>query len=277
MIYVICWTLFSVIQDDSIFKNNWLHLKKKQMKVFKYLPNFITLLNLTMGIVAIYLSFIGGIEELGLASYFIFIAALFDFFDGFAARMLNAKSEIGLQLDSLADMVSFGVAPGFILYQMLAMSHGNPHEVLEGIDAFSLLAILIPWGAALRLAKFNIDDTQVNGFKGLPTPAMAFFIASLPLIRITLYEDRGMVYMIFTNAYFLGMVAILGFFLMTSSFPMFALKFKSFGWKDNEIKYVFLAISVVMLVAFKIVAVPFIIITYLFLSLVVYLINIQND
>lgn len=247
------------------------------MKLLKGVPNFITLLNLSMGLIAIYLALTGNEKELAIAGYFIFIAAVFDFFDGFAARMLNAKSDIGLQLDSLADMVSFGAAPGFILYKMILLSHGNPHDDISGFDLYNLVAILVPWGAALRLAKFNIDETQQTGFRGLPTPALAFLIASLPVIRETLYSDRGMLYMFFTNAYFLGMVAVLGFFLMTSSFPMFALKFKNFGWKDNEIKYVFLIISVVLLIWLQVVAIPFIITLYLFLSLVVYLINIQND
>jgi CDP-diacylglycerol--serine O-phosphatidyltransferase len=243
----------------------------------KNIPNLITLLNLTMGLVAIYLTLTGGEVELAYAGYFIFLAAAFDFMDGFAARLLKAKSELGVQLDSLADMVSFGVAPGFILYKMLMISHGRPQDDLGGYHLFSLVAVLIPWGAALRLAKFNIDDSQQMGFKGLPTPALAFLIASLPIIRQTLYHDRGMVYMFFTNAYFLSSVAVFGFFLMISSFPMFALKFKHYGWKGNEIKYVFLLISLLLLLMYKIVAVPFIIITYLFFSLVLYLINIQED
>jgi len=174
-------------------------------------------------------------------------------------------------------MISFGAAPGFILYKMLSLSHGNPHDDLAGIDVYNLIAVLIPWGAALRLAKFNIDETQQDGFKGLPTPALAFLIASLPIIRETLYSDRGMLYMFFTNAYFLGMVAVVGFFLMISSFPMFGLKFKDFKWKNNEIKYIFLIISALLVLWLKVVAIPFIITLYLFMSLVVYLINIQND
>ena len=247
------------------------------MSIKNHIPNFITLLNLSMGIGSIYLSFRGTPEYLTYAGYFIFIAAIFDFFDGFAARMLNAKSEIGLQLDSLADMVSFGVAPGFILYQMIILSHGKPLEIVDGFDIYPLWAILVPWGAALRLAKFNIDDSQQMGFKGMPTPALAFFIASLPIIRESLYQERGMLYMIFTNSYLMVATAILGFLLMTSSFPMFALKFSHYGWKGNEFRYTFLMLSLILIVFLQVVALPFIIALYLFMSLVVYLSDMQYD
>ena len=247
------------------------------MSLKSHIPNTITLMNLTMGVTSIYFSFQGSQENLAIAGYLIFAAALFDFFDGFAARLLNAKSEIGLQLDSLADMVSFGVAPGFILYQMLTLSHGKPMDVVNGFNLFPLWAILIPWGAALRLAKFNIDESQQMGFRGMPTPALAFLVASLPIIRVTLYTNQSMIYMIFTNSYFLAATAIAGFFLMTSSFPMFALKFKNYRWKGNEFRFSFLLVSLIILILFQVVAIPFIITLYLFLSLIIYLSNMQYD
>ncbi len=247
------------------------------MSLKSYIPNTITLLNLTMGVSSIYFSFQGTLEGLAMAGYLIFVAAVFDFFDGFAARLLNAKSDIGLQLDSLADMVSFGVAPGFILYQMIILSHGKPMDMLHGFNLFPLWAMLIPWGAALRLAKFNTDDSQQMGFKGMPTPALAFLVASLPIIRKTLYFNQDMIYMIFTNSYFLAATAIAGFFLMTCSFPMFALKFKNYKWKGNEFRYSFLVVSAVLLILFQVVAIPFIIALYLFLSLIIYLSNMQYD
>jgi len=247
------------------------------MNIKKHIPNFITLLNLSMGIGSIYCSFQGSPEYLSYAGYMIFIAAIFDFFDGFAARLLNAKSDIGLQLDSLADMVSFGVAPGFVLFQMLVLSHGKPMDIVDGFNLFSLWAILIPWGAALRLAKFNIDETQQMGFKGMPTPALAFFVASLPIIRQFLYHDRGMLYMIFTNSYFLAATAIAGFFLMTSKFPMFALKFSNYKWRGNEFRYSFIILSFITLLLLQIVAIPFIIALYLFMSLIIYLSDMQYD
>ncbi len=246
------------------------------MSITKHIPNFITLLNLTSGIGAIYFASQAEPDRLAVAGIFIFIAAVFDFLDGFSARLLHAKSEIGLQLDSLSDVVSFAVAPGFILYQMIILSHGKPVELIEGIDFVPFIAILVPWFGALRLAKFNIDTEQQLSFKGLPTPALALLVASLPLIRQTLYADRGFFYMIITNSYFLMGVAVLGGLLLVSNFPMFSLKFTSFGIKENMIKYSFLSIGLVLLLFLQIVAIPFIFLLYLFFSLVIYLTDIQG-
>jgi CDP-diacylglycerol--serine O-phosphatidyltransferase len=244
------------------------------MTLKNHIPNSITLLNLTSGIVSVYFGVKGSPADLAWAGVFIFVGAFFDFFDGFSARLLHAKSDIGLQLDSLSDMVTFGVAPGFILYRMLMMSHGNP--VAEKIDFLPFLAILVPWMSALRLAKFNIDETQTTSFKGLPTPALALLIASLPLIRQTLYSSQNFWYMLFTNSYFLSSVAIFGSLLLVSSFPMFSFKFKTYGWKENSIKYSFLILSVLLLFIIQVVAIPFIILLYLFLSLLMYLTDIQG-
>ncbi|RLD91734.1 MAG: hypothetical protein DRJ09_00090 [Bacteroidetes bacterium] len=135
------------------------------MSLKSHIPNTITLMNLTMGISSIYFSFQGTQENLAIAGYLIFAAALFDFFDGFTARLMNAKSEIGLQLDSLADMVSFGVAPGFIIFQMIILSHGKPMDIISGFNLFTLWAILIPWGAALRLAKLILTKVSRWGLR----------------------------------------------------------------------------------------------------------------
>ncbi len=239
-----------------------------------HIPNSITLLNLTSGIISIYFGVKGTPADLAIAGIFIFVGAGFDFFDGFAARLLNAKSAIGLQLDSLSDMVTFGVAPGFILYQMLLLSHGNP--MTSGMNFLPFLAIMVPWMSALRLANFNVDETQTTSFKGLPTPALAILVASLPLIRQELYASQDIWYMIFTNSYFLLTIAVFGSLLLVSTFPMFSLKFKSFEWRENIIKYVFLAMAVVLLIWLQMFAIPFIILLYLFLSLIVYLTDIQG-
>lgn len=239
-----------------------------------HIPNSITLLNLTSGIISIYFGVKGTPADLAIAGIFIFVGAVFDFFDGFAARLLHARSNIGLQLDSLSDMVTFGVAPGFILYQLILISHGNP--ATKGFDFLPLLAIMVPWMSALRLAKFNIDETQTTSFKGLPTPALAILIASLPLIRQELYVSQDFWYMVFTNTYFLLTVAFFGSLLLVSSFPMFSLKFKSFDWRENIIKYVFITIALVLLIWLQAFAVPFIVLLYLFLSLIVYLTDIQG-
>lgn len=245
------------------------------MGLKKHIPNTITLLNLTSGAVSIYFGVKGSPEDLAIAGVFIFIAAVFDFFDGFSARLLDVKSEVGLQLDSLSDMVSFGLAPGFILYQMIAMSHGNPLSDVLAINILPFFALMVPWMSAIRLAKFNLDASQTYSFKGLPTPALAILVASLPLIRQELYTDRGLFYMLITNTYFLLGVAIFGALLLVSSFPMFSLKFKHLGLGENLFKYIFIVISVILILFLQIVAVPFILLLYLFLSLVLYLTDMQ--
>ncbi len=238
-----------------------------------HIPNIITLLNLLSGVLSIYAIMNGNAD---LAAYMIFIAAGFDFLDGFAARLLNAKTEIGAQLDSLADVVSFGVAPGFILFHMLNISHGQPGNTSENFNLLPFLAFVVPAFGALRLAIFNVDNEQAYTFKGLPIPAMAILVASLPLIRTFLYDDRGLFYMIITNTYFLLTVAIGGSLLMVSRFPMFALKFNGFGFKKNMTKYIFLGISLILLLLLQVVAIPFILLLYMFMSLIIYLVDIQN-
>lgn len=239
----------------------------------KHIPNIITLFNLLSGVLSIYCVMNNNIE---LAGWFIFFAAGFDFFDGLAARLLNAKSEIGAQLDSLADVISFGVAPGFIMFHMLNISHGQPGNTGENFSLLPFLAFIIPAFGALRLAKFNTDTEQSTSFLGLPIPAMGILVASLPLIREYLYADRELFYMIITNNYFLLTVAVGGSLLMVSRFPMFALKFNGIGFKANMTKYIFLGISLILIITLQIIAVPFIILLYLFISLIVYLIDIQG-
>ncbi len=238
-----------------------------------HIPNLITLFNLLSGILSIYCIMNSEIE---LAAWLIFAAAGFDFFDGLAARLLNAKSAMGAELDSLSDVVSFGVAPGFLMFHMLSISHGQPGNTSENFSIIPFLAFLIPAFGALRLAKFNVDTEQSSTFKGLPIPAMGILVASLPLIRLFLYEDREFFYMIITNTYFLLSIAVIGSLLMVSSFPMFALKFNGFGFKANMTKYIFLGISLLLLIFLQVVAIPFIVLLYLFMSLVIYLIDIQS-
>jgi CDP-diacylglycerol--serine O-phosphatidyltransferase len=219
--------------------------------------------------------------QLDMAGWLIFVAAIFDFLDGFAARMLHAKSEIGEQLDSLADVVSFGVAPGFILFQMINMSHGQPLHTTDNFTVMPFLAFIVPAFGALRLAKFNVQGTHSSNFKGLPIPASGIFIASLPLIRSYLYELRddsytGLFYMMITNTYFLLGSGIIMSFLMVSTFPMFGIKFENFSIKDNLIKYFFLGVSLILIISLQVVAIPFIIMLYLFLSLILYLTELQG-
>ena len=244
------------------------------MGILKAIPNLITLLNLLCGVLSVYF---GMMDHILLAGYLIFIAAVFDFFDGFAARLLNARSEIGLQLDSLADIVSFGVAPGFIMLHMLSLSHGLPGNTSNTTSYIPFVAFLIPAFAALRLAVFNVDENQRNKFLGVPTPALALLIASLPLIREELYNDRGLFYMVITNTYFLISIVIAGSLLMVARLPMFAFKFSSYSWNDNKVKYGFIIVSLLLVLVLGIIAVPFIFLLYLFISLVFYLADIQDD
>lgn len=243
------------------------------MKLIKFIPNLITLLNLFSGILAIYCAIKGDLNQ---AAYFIFIAALFDFLDGFAARLLKAYSGIGEQLDSLADVVSFGVAPAFILHELILISHGRVSWEVNGFDILPFVAFMVPLFAAYRLAKFNVDESQTVNFKGLPSPAAGLMIASLPLIRTQLYEGQSLLYMVLTNTYFYIGIALIVSVLMVSNLPLFGLKFKKMRWKGNEIRWFFLLVSLVLILLFQALAIPFIILLYLFLSLVVFLADIQQ-
>lgn len=239
----------------------------------KYIPNTITSFNIASGTISIILSFEGFPM---LAGIFIFIAAVFDFFDGFMARLLKAYSELGKQLDSLADLVSFGLAPGFIVYNLLRSCLLLPEKIEPENMDFTKLAILsisllIPIASAFRLAKFNIDTKQTNSFLGLPTPANAIFFASLPIIlglKLNL-----LTYGIILNLKFLIPAVIIFSFLLVSRIPMFSLKFKNYKFSNNLIRYSFLFISLLFIILLNIKALPFIIIFYILFSLVTSIFN----
>ncbi len=243
------------------------------MKLFKHLPNFITLLNLFCGLLSIYFF---SVDQLAWASYMIFVAAVLDFFDGFSARLLKAYSPLGAQLDSLADVVSFGVAPAFILFGLIKISHGLPDITVSDVNLLPFVALIVPLFTALRLAKFNIDTRQTESFIGLPSPASGLLLASLPLVRSQLYEGQSLFYMVVTNAYFYVGIGLLMSFLMVSELPLFGFKFKSFTLKGNEVRYFFLLSAIILIIALQFVAIPFIILLYLLLSLIVFLTDIQN-
>jgi CDP-diacylglycerol--serine O-phosphatidyltransferase len=230
----------------------------------KNIPNILTLLNLFSGCIAIVLVFSGAYT---IASWMIILAAGFDFLDGTAARLLNARSELGKQLDSLADVVSFGVAPASMMYALLANASGQPVSVYIHIAA--LPAFFIAIFSALRLAKFNIDDTQSDSFRGLPTPANALFICALPYIQLYAHTKGGFHELIgawFENYYVLMGLSLLLCFMLVSNLPLMGLKFKSFKWKPNQYKYIFLIVSLVMLLLAGFSSAPFILLLYLFLS-----------
>ena len=246
----------------------------------KNIPNFVTSLNILSGSVAILLSFEGQ-TGLVIASLLIFLSSIFDFLDGFLARMLKASSELGKQLDSLADIISFGLAPSFIIYHLFYNSLDVQTSILQTSFPKIILLILpfiIVIFSALRLAKFNIDDTQKTVFSGLPTPALAIFMASLPLVLQTNSENiifckifslnLNFIPLIIENIFFLIFITILFSVLLVVKLPMFSLKPNGFKFKDNKIIYIFLAFSILLLLLFQTLAVPLIIITYICISIV---------
>ncbi len=239
------------------------------MKIKQYIPNFLTTLNLVSGLISITLTFDG---KYGYAALFIFIAAVFDFLDGNAARILKAYSELGKQLDSLADMVSFGVAPGIMIFQMLLSHCSGSCNVLERMHITPYLALLIPVCSALRLAKFNIDLRQEVNFIGMPTPAIAIFFASVPLV---LYVQPNMFSIIhleflvkfFSNTRILAILVVFFSYLLISDFRIFSMKFKSLAWKGNQLRYILLISSIVLFALFFLSAIPIIIILYVLMSI----------
>ncbi|HZK09247.1 MAG TPA: CDP-diacylglycerol--serine O-phosphatidyltransferase [Bacteroidales bacterium] len=234
----------------------------------KHIPNFVTLLNLTSGVIAIVLSFN---QALVAAAYFIALAAVFDFMDGMLARLLNARSNIGIQLDSLADLISFGLAPAFILYQIMMAASNMPAVTVGGLEVMLFAAFLIPAFSALRLAKFNIDPTQKEGFIGLPTPANALFFASLPLVAAqAISRDHTMLLGFLDNYWLLLVLAIVFSWLMVAPIPLFSLKLKNLSWQANQLRYVFAAFAVLLVITILAYALPLIIVLYLLMSLFFY-------
>ncbi len=230
------------------------------MELKKHIPNAITCGNLVSGCFSI-LFIASGMPVK--AAIMIIVAGLFDFLDGFAARALNAHSPIGPDLDSLSDVVSFGVAPGLIMCYLMNNAIDLPRVTLDGIDLMPCLAFLLPVFAAIRLARFNIDETQQFAFRGIPAPGMAIFVASLPLALAQMgHLTDGA----------LGFWACLGItillsLMMVSNLRFFSFKMKALAWKGNQVRWIFLAIAVVGLAIFKMVALPFVLIIYILMSI----------
>jgi CDP-diacylglycerol--serine O-phosphatidyltransferase len=239
------------------------------MKITKHIPNTLTVLNLLCGLISITLTFEGNYVY---ASMFIFIAAVFDFLDGNAARLLKAYSELGKQLDSLADVVSFGVAPGIMMFQMISAQCAGSCNALERLHISPYLAMLIPICSALRLAKFNIDLRQEVNFIGLPTPANAIFFASIPMVLFVQPDLFSLIpadFLItfFSNTRVLTILSIFFSYLLISDFKIFSMKFKSMAWAGNQLRFVFLGMSVILLGLFSLSAIPMIIILYVLISI----------
>lgn len=235
------------------------------MSLAKYLPNTFTLANLFSGCLAVLFAVNDRME---MAALWVAIGIFFDFFDGFFARKLKVTSAVGLQLDSLADMVTSGLVPGIVMYQLLNQAQGLPWG--EGhftyMPSIGWLGFAITLASAYRLAKFNVDERQNTSFIGLPTPANAIFILSIPLILM--YEEHAFAKALFSNPYILIAITFLSCFLLNAELPLFALKFKNFSWADNIHRYIFLVLCIVLLVALQYLAVPLIIILYILMSLV---------
>ena len=248
----------------------------------KQIPNLFTLLNLFLGCVAIvfalqtqsfyiyvsddFSSQFSVPENLSIAGILLFGAAAVDFLDGFVARLFNASSEMGKQLDSLADVVSFGAAPGVILYQLLRISYMREENGLSVSIALLLPAFIVSCAAAYRLAKFNLDDSQKYSFKGVPTPAVGLFVASLPLI---LHFGGGLldVNSILINTWVLYAIILITSWLMVSNLPVMAFKFKNFSIKNSLPQIILLAIGLIGAILLHWLAVPVIFIAYIILSL----------
>lgn len=222
--------------------------------IIKHVPNALTSLNLASGCISIVFALDGHLQT---AAIFILAAALLDFLDGFAARLLKAWSPIGKELDSLADIVSFGVAPGMILFQFmsdLSLSTGS-HAI------WAWLAFLIPVFSALRLAKFNLDERQTAFFIGLPTPANAIFWSFGVAYTYSKLIDFAV------NPLFIVPIICLSAWLLVSEIPMFSLKFKRFNWNENKQSYVFLTCCLIVIVLFGLAGLSACILLYIVLSI----------
>jgi len=246
----------------------------------KQIPNIFTLLNLVFGCLAITCILQNGLtisadengsllvvlpEKIFVASVFIGCAGVVDFLDGLVARLLKASSAIGKQLDSLADVVSFGVAPGLIVYQFLRLSYAQQEGGLDISSLWLLPAFLIPCAGAYRLARFNIDVEQGDSFKGLPIPAAGLLIASFPLIYW--HSSDEWLIQLMLNKWFWYMFTIIISWLMISTLPMMTLKFKDYSIKNNLLKYCLLLVSIALAAVLQWMAVPVIFVVYVALSL----------
>lgn len=230
----------------------------------QYIPNALTLLNLFCGMIAIIFAVNNNFVA---AALFVFLGIFFDFFDGFAARKLNVQSELGVQLDSLADMVTSGAVPGIIMYRLIEKSDAwssSLHSIDFKLAWLPLIGFFVTLASAYRLAKFNIDEDQQTYFKGLPTPANTLLIVSLPLIIE--FQNNDFINSIIMNKWFLIGLTFLSCYLLNSSIKLFALKFKDWGFKANIIRYIFLTLCVLFLIVLQFAAIPLIILLYISLS-----------
>jgi len=243
--------------------------------LIKHIPNFVTLLNLFCGSIAVIFAVNGFLTT---AAFFAFLGIFFDFFDGLLARKLNAQSELGLQLDSLADMVTSGLVPGIVMYKLLGMTVSN-FKLTSSIDDWEttmywnglnhsllpLLGLLITLASGYRLANFNIDENQTDSFTGLPTPANTLLILSFPLIME--FQNNDIMNSIILNKWFLITVTLISCYLLNANIKLLALKFKTWNFQDNAARYILIMLAAVLLIVFQFAAIPLIILAYIIISI----------
>ena len=227
------------------------------LQIVKHIPNTVTCCNLFSGCIATYLAFQGNYD---LAILFIILGAVFDFFDGMLARLFHVSGPMGKELDSLADNITFGLAPAAMVFTLFKEIH-YPDFLIPVVEYFPYTAFIIAVFSGLRLAKFNIDTRQTTSFIGMPTPANALFWGSL------IVGERAFLVSTQFNALYLLALVLLMSYLLIAEIPMFSLKFKSLGWKENKISYLFLLVSVPLLLILQIAGLAAVIIWYILLSL----------
>ena len=232
-------------------------IKKIFMNIKKHIPNVITLINLLCGCIALVFAVDLNFD---MAFYFVALGIFFDFFDGFFARLFNVSSPLGLQLDSLADMVTSGVVPGFVMFFLLA----NSQNSISSHVFLPYFGFVITLGACYRLANFNIDERQSDSFIGLPTPANALFILSLPLILK--YSNLDFIQIVLKNQWFLMGMTIMSAYIMNAEIPLFSLKIKDFSFKKYQLQLIFLAISIGLIAFFQFLGIALVIVFYVILS-----------
>lgn len=229
------------------------------MNIKKHIPNLITLINLFCGCVAVV--FVSG-QNYEMAFYMVCLGIFFDFFDGFFARLFKVSSPLGLQLDSLADMVTSGVVPGYVMFSMFT----NSAHDLGTSPLIPFLGFIVTLGSCYRLANFNIDTRQTDSFIGLPTPANALFVLSLPLVLK--FSDSLIILEILTNQWVLLLITVFSAYILNAEIPLFSLKIKKLNLKDNTLQIMFLVSAIILVLLLHYLAIPLIIIFYVLLSIV---------
>lgn len=243
------------------------------MSIRENIANFVTLLNLVCGFLSILFILQGRIE---IACYLVLLGGFFDFIDGLTARALNISSELGKQLDSLSDLVTFGVVPGLVAYHLLTLtSHLNQY--------WPFIAVLIPMFSAYRLGKFNIDERQTKNFLGMPTPANGIFWISLYIIYTGSFESfltqsfSSWMAPLIAKSGFLVTTVIVSSFLLVVPLPLFGFKFDSFSFKGNEIRFLFVILALLLLITLAFTAIPIIIILYILFSMIHNFLTYKNE